>query len=137
MAKTQHVVELPAQAPRRLRDGKPVLQVELPREVTDPEKFEDVDLIPAGDREIVPTGLAPLSDVLTTGLIGTFAAVAMRRHRRKSDRARQDRSDMDAYVRSVGSQSDPAGQIARAKDLLDEGAISKTEFDQIKQKALA
>lgn len=137
MAKTQHVVELPAQAPRRLRDGEPVLHVELPRAVTDPEAFEDVDLIPAGDREVVPTGLAPLSDVFTTGLLGRFAAVATRRHSRRYDRGQQAESQMDEYVRSVASQSDPAEQIAKAKTLLDQGAIDKAEFNQIKQRALA
>jgi len=113
-----------------------VLHVELPREVTDPEQFEDVDLIPAGDREIVPTGLAPLSAVLTTGLLGAFAGVARRRHSHKSERV-QAKLAMDAYVTSVASQGDPAEQIAKAKALLDQGAISAAEFDELKQKALA
>jgi Phospholipase_D-nuclease N-terminal/Short C-terminal domain len=46
-------------------------------------------------------------------------------------------SDMDDYVRSVAGKGDPADQIAKAKALLDQGAISQGEFDQIKQKALA
>jgi len=46
-------------------------------------------------------------------------------------------SQMDQYVQSVAGQADPAAQIAKAKDLLDQGTISQTEFDQIKQKALA
>jgi hypothetical protein len=45
-------------------------------------------------------------------------------------------SEMDRYVKSVASSNDPASQIANAK-ALDQGAISQTEFDQIKQKALA
>ena len=44
---------------------------------------------------------------------------------------------MDDYVRSVAGQSDPASQIASAKDLLDKGAITQSEFDAMKQKALA
>jgi hypothetical protein len=44
---------------------------------------------------------------------------------------------MDDYVKSVAAKTDPAEQIAKAKQLLDTGAISQAEFDQIKQKALA
>ncbi len=46
-------------------------------------------------------------------------------------------SQMDQYVKSVAGKADPAEQIAKAKQLLDAGTISQTEFDQIKQKALA
>jgi hypothetical protein len=53
----------------------------------------------------------------------------------KSQQAAQ--SQMDQYVKSVVGQADPAEQIAKAKQLLDAGTISQTEFDQIKQKALA
>ena len=43
---------------------------------------------------------------------------------------------MDDYVRSVAG-SGAAGEIERAKGLLDSGAITQTEFDAIKAKALA
>jgi hypothetical protein len=46
-------------------------------------------------------------------------------------------SQMDKYVQSVAGKTDPTEQIAKAKGLLDSGTISQTEFDQIKQKALA
>jgi hypothetical protein len=46
-------------------------------------------------------------------------------------------SQMDKYVQSVTAQTDPAEQIAKAKGLLDAGTITQTEFEQIKQKALA
>ena len=46
-------------------------------------------------------------------------------------------TQMDQYVKSVASTSDPSAQIANAKALLDQGTISQAEFDQIKQKALA
>lgn len=44
---------------------------------------------------------------------------------------------MDDYVKSVASSTDPAEQISKAKQLLDAGTITQGEFDQIKQKALA
>ena len=43
----------------------------------------------------------------------------------------------DAYIRDVASGSDPAEQIAKAKQLLDAGTISSAEFEALKQKALA
>lgn len=53
----------------------------------------------------------------------------------KQQQAAQEQTDQ--YVRSVAAQADPAEQIAKAKRLLDEGAITQAEFDQVKQKALA
>jgi Phospholipase_D-nuclease N-terminal/Short C-terminal domain len=46
-------------------------------------------------------------------------------------------SQVDQYVQSVAAKGDPAEQIAKAKTLLDSGAITQPEFDQIKKKALA
>jgi hypothetical protein len=57
-----------------------------------------------------------------------------------SERAQQDqrvaREQTDEYIRSVAT-TDPAEQIAKAKQLLDSGAITQSEFDALKQKALA
>jgi uncharacterized membrane protein len=44
-------------------------------------------------------------------------------------------SETDAYIRTVASTS-PAEDIARAKELLDNGTITPGEFDAIKNKAL-
>jgi uncharacterized membrane protein len=44
----------------------------------------------------------------------------------------------DAYVRqTAGTSNGAAGEIKSAKELLDSGAISQDEFEQIKAKALA
>ena len=48
----------------------------------------------------------------------------------------QSKAATDSYIRSVAATSDPATQIANAKSLLDSGAISQAEFDQLKAKAL-
>jgi hypothetical protein len=56
---------------------------------------------------------------------------------RNEKQMQQSKAQMDDYVKSVASASDPAEQIAKGKKLLDEGAITATEFDTLKQKALA
>ncbi|MET0480136.1 MAG: SHOCT domain-containing protein [Mycetocola sp.] len=48
---------------------------------------------------------------------------------------RQMQSETDQYIRSVATAS-PAEEIAKAKSLLDSGAISQAEFDRLKQRAL-
>ena len=59
----------------------------------------------------------------------------MAERRAKKQQAAQ--AQVDQYVQSVAAKGDPAEQIAKAKGLLDSGAITQVEFDQIKQKALA
>jgi Short C-terminal domain/Phospholipase_D-nuclease N-terminal len=54
---------------------------------------------------------------------------------RAMQRAQSQQSQMDDYVRSVASDSS-ADQIAKGKQLLDSGAITQAEFDQLKAKAL-
>ena len=46
-------------------------------------------------------------------------------------------AQMDSYVRTVASSSNASEQIAQAKELLDSGTITQSEFDQLKAKALA
>ena len=54
---------------------------------------------------------------------------------READKAR---ADTDAYIRSVAAPGyKGVDEIARGKELLDHGAISPEEFDQLKQRALA
>ena len=61
-----------------------------------------------------------------------------------TERAIEAQTDLqkrqDAYIRSVATSnggSSAADEIASAKSLLDSGAISQSEFDQLKAKALA
>jgi hypothetical protein len=53
----------------------------------------------------------------------------------RQSQAAQER--MDDYVRSVASSSGAAGEIERAKGLLDSGAISQEEYAALKERALA
>ena len=53
---------------------------------------------------------------------------------RNVQRAQAQQAQMDTYVRSVAGAGS-ADEIAKAKDLLDSGAISQGEFDQLKAKA--
>ena len=54
---------------------------------------------------------------------------------RNVSRARAQQAQFDDYVKTVSGGS--ASEIEKAKQLLDSGAISQAEFDQIKAKALA
>lgn len=54
---------------------------------------------------------------------------------RSAAQAKQLRSAQDDYIRSV-SASSPTEEIAKAKALLDSGAITQAEFDHLKSKAL-
>ena len=55
---------------------------------------------------------------------------------RRAEEIRASQAAFDDHVRSVAA-SDPSDQIAKAKELLDSGAIDQGEFDQLKRKALA
>jgi hypothetical protein len=47
------------------------------------------------------------------------------------------KASFDDYVRSVAANDGPAAEVAKAKELLDGGAITPAEFDAIKAKAVA
>jgi hypothetical protein len=57
--------------------------------------------------------------------------------RRQIEQAEAARSQMDDYVRTTAGSGGAAGEIEKAKGLLDSGAITQAEFDAIKAKALA
>jgi type VI protein secretion system component VasK len=56
---------------------------------------------------------------------------------RQAGEVRRTQVAADQYIQSVASRSNPAEQIASAKNLLDSGAITQEEFERLKAKALA
>ena len=78
--------------------------------------------------------------VLVVPLIGALAYLISQGHA-MADRdvlqARQSKQRTDDYIRSVASPSlHGVDEIARGKELLDRGAISPEEFQQLKRRAL-
>src|SRR3954469_22315484 len=101
--------------------------------------------------------IAILTDVFRRHDIGGFAKAAwvifmiclpflgvlvylIAQHQHMAERQAKDmeqaQQQTDAYIRSV-SATGPTSEIARAKDLLDSGAITQAEFDTLKTKAMA
>ncbi len=57
---------------------------------------------------------------------------------RNAAAVRSAQADTDAYIRSVSAEKvSAADEIARAKDLFEDGAITQAEYDQLKAKALS
>ena len=56
---------------------------------------------------------------------------------RQAGEVRKAQAATDDYIQQVAGRSNPAEQIATAKNLLDQGTITQIEFDQLKAAALA
>lgn len=79
--------------------------------------------------------------IIVLPYLGVFVYLILE-HRGMSERTvkrqREAKAEFDEYVQSVATpRSDPTEQIARAKQMLDSGTITQTEFEQIKARALA
>lgn len=78
--------------------------------------------------------------VIVLPYLGVFVyLIAQGKHmaERRMAEAQSSRAQFDDYVRSVAADGGPSDQIAKAKELLDSGAIDQAEFDKIKRKALS
>jgi Phospholipase_D-nuclease N-terminal/Short C-terminal domain len=76
--------------------------------------------------------------ILVVPFIGVFAYLIANHDEmaeRNIQQAQAQKAQMDDYVKSVAGGS--ASEIAKAKELLDAGTITQSEFDAIKAKALA
>jgi Short C-terminal domain/Phospholipase_D-nuclease N-terminal len=56
---------------------------------------------------------------------------------RSMEQAQAQRREFDDYVRGAAGGGGSAAEIAKAKELLDSGAITQGEFEALKAKALA
>lgn len=78
--------------------------------------------------------------IIVLPYLGVFVYL-IAEHKGMTERAVKQQKDaqsqFDQYVQSVAAKSDPTEQIAKAKAMLDGGAITQAEFEQLKQKALA
>jgi hypothetical protein len=78
--------------------------------------------------------------VIVLPFLGIFIYLIAEGHgmaQRAASRMQAQQSQMEDYVRSVAATGGPSDEIARGKELLDSGAISLEEFNQLKAKALA
>jgi len=71
------------------------------------------------------------------GVFIYMIAQGARMAERKAQRSQAARAEFDDYVKTVAGPGGAATEIAKAKQLLDSGAITQAEFDAIKAGALA
>ena len=77
--------------------------------------------------------------VIFVPFLGCFVYLITQGHKigeRNIQEAQAAQAQLDSHIKSVAG-SGSAEQIAKAKELLDSGAITQTEFDALKAKALA
>jgi hypothetical protein len=78
--------------------------------------------------------------ILFVPFIGVFAYLIANGDdmaRRNVEEMQAAQTQFDEHVKAVAASGGAASEIESAKRLLDSGAITQTEFDAIKQKALA
>lgn len=71
------------------------------------------------------------------GVLSYLVVHGQRMAERSASDARKRQQEFNAYVREAAGSGGAAAEIERAKGLLDAGAIDQTEFEAIKQRALA
>jgi hypothetical protein len=72
--------------------------------------------------------------------LGVFVYLIAEHHgmaERTIKRQEATQEQFDHYVQSAAAKGDPTERIAKAKQLLDGGAIDQAEFEALKRKALA
>jgi hypothetical protein len=77
--------------------------------------------------------------VIFVPFLGCFVYLITQGHKigeRNIQEAQAAQAQLDTHIKSVAG-SGSAEQIAKAKELLDSGAITQAEFDALKAKALA
>ncbi len=78
--------------------------------------------------------------VIVLPFLGVFVYIISQNDgmtQRNLERAQAQKAQFDDYVKQTAGGGGAAAEIDKAKQLLDSGAISQAEFDQLKAKALA
>jgi hypothetical protein len=56
---------------------------------------------------------------------------------RSAQEAKTLQKQQEAYIRDVAGKTNPVDQVAQARKMLDAGEISQSEYERLKEKALA